>query len=375
MTGRRVLIFVLTAGFLIGCLDPYPAPKTGDSKGYLVVDGVVNVSESSARVRLSRTIGLDSEEGNPPVVSAQVTILGSLGAVISLTHSGSGIYETQYPFRMDEQYKLTIRTGDKNYESEEVAMVANTAIDSLVYQADKTSLQVRTYAHKDGADPGFYRFNYEETYEYRAAFASLYRFNNGYPLYREPSDDITSCWLSSSSASIMLTSTEGLADNVIPGFLVREIQRGDPLLWFKYSILVRQFALDKKTWDYWNNVQTVSQSLGGLFDPIPFSVQGNIRCTSDPTDRVLGYFSGGQVSTSRIVIANTNLPTGYYSTRLGNCIEEYVELRDLPTLVGRNIEITRAEYMGIFLLGYYFTLPSCADCRFQGGDNVRPPFM
>lgn len=375
MSRRKGLMFLFLAGCLFGCLDPYPAPKYKDEKGYLVIDGIVNVSEASARVKLSRTIGLDSEEANPPVLSAQVTIIGSTGAVILLSNSGSGIYEAQYPFRMDERYKVTVRTDDKSYESEEVGMVANTPIDSLVYQADKTSLQVRTYAHKDGSEPGFYRFNYEETYEYRASYASLYQFNNGNPVYREPGDDITSCWLSSESSSIMLTSTEGLGENVVPGFLIREIQRGDPLLWFKYSILVRQIAVDKKTWEYWNNVQTVSQSLGGLFDPIPFAVQGNITCTSDPSERVLGYFSGGQVSTSRIVIANTNLPGGYYLSRFGNCTEEYVEIRDLPTLVGRTIEITRAEYLGIFLLGYYYTLPSCADCRYQGGDNIRPPFM
>jgi len=367
--------FLVSAGLLWGCLDPYPAPSSDNDKGYLVVDGLVNVSEATARVRLSRTIGLDSEEGNPPVLSASVSILGSEGAVIPLQHSGLGVYEAVYPFRMDERYKLTIRTGDLDYESDEVEMVANSPIDSLVYQADNSSLKVRAYTHYDGSEIGFYRFNYEETYEYRAPFASSYRFNNGSPVYRDPGDDITSCWLSSSSAAIILTSTEGLTSNVVPGLLLREIERGNPLLWFKYSILVRQFALDRKAWEYWNNVQTVSQSLGGLFDPIPFSVEGNIRCTSNVSERVLGYFSGGQVSTKRIVIANTNLPVGYFSTRVGNCVEEYVELRDLQTLVGRNIEITRAEYMGIFLLGYYYTLPSCADCRYQGGENVRPPFM
>jgi len=48
----------------------------------------------------------------------------------------------------------------------------------------------------------------------------------------------------------------------------------------------------------------VSETTGGLYDVIPAAVPGNVKCTSDPDELVLGYFSVSGVSNKRIFIKN-----------------------------------------------------------------------
>ena len=59
----------------------------------------------------------------------------------------------------------------------------------------------------------------------------------------------------------------------------------------KYSILVNQYSLNESEFDFWDRVQSISQNVGNLYDITPVAITGNIRCTTNPKETVLGYFS------------------------------------------------------------------------------------
>ena len=386
---RLIFIFIgVIFSSLIGCLDPYEPPVTKESADFLVVDGQINATDQVVTVTVTRGVALNSDESNPAVSDATVRIKDSSGTTTSLIPQSPGSYQISTFLPLDREYKLLIDLPDgKAFVSDWITLQQKFPITDLRWEADEENLKffVSTSANAEGKGPYYFRYGYEETYEYRSVFASDWKLEGPSPIYRTLEENISTCWMTKKSSSALLASTEGLTQNIISDFNVLRIPRGDRRLWFGYSILVKQFAIDQRAYDYWEKLRKVSESLGGLFDPIPFSVSGNIYpdtnmdgepdAPADNSNRVLGYFSGGEVSSLRINVRNVELPFGYYLSPATNCLEAYVEIGNLQSIIGRDINLTRAQYEGLAIVGFYYGIPACTDCRLEGGTPLKPFFM
>lgn len=377
MSRKRFTRWLMVSGlFLAGCLDPYTPPKTEIASSFLVVDGWIDVTDGQAMVKLTRSLGLAELNDYPAVTGAVVKLKDDEGVFITLKEQLAGNYTVSHPFDISRSYQLTISIAGKNYESDEVAMVRNTPISNISWSADDTRFQVITSTSDPGEGARYYRYAMEETHEYRSFFGSSYKFVGNQPVFRfDEADNITRCWRTDPVSTIVLTTTEGLAENRIEDFPVIQLEKGDRKLWNDYSLLVRQIALDKPAYEYWSQLAKVSQSLGGLFDPIPFSLKGNVRNVFDPDEKVLGYFSGGEVSTARVRVKSDVLPDGYVKLDDAPCQEQYVDVAEVSSIAGLPFNLTRANYLFITIIGYFYATPECTDCRLQGGKNLPPPFM
>ena len=63
-------------------------------------------------------------------------------------------------------------------------------------------------------------------------------------------------------------------------------------LMLQYSILVKQYSISSREYDFWNNMKQVNESGGDIFAKQPFSVTSNIHNINNPKERVLGLFPG-----------------------------------------------------------------------------------
>ena len=137
---------------------------------------------------------------------------------------------------------------------------------------------------------------------------------------------------------------------------------------------MQQTSLTEDAYRFWDQLQKTTQNLGGLFDPLPSQVKGNIVNENNSEEIVLGYFSGGTVETKRIFISSLNLP-------------EYLQLQSIPTFECNltNIPFNRIperakslvivqSYGTPLTVGYSFGYPECVDCRIQGGTTTAPTF-
>lgn len=379
-------IFSLILLTLCGCLDPYDPPVSEEIADFLVVDGFINASDGIANISLSRGLALNSISGAPAVSGALVKIFGSDGTVLELPEIEVGRYTSGGFFTFETSYRLSIKLQDgKTYASDWIALQRNFPVENLRWEANGETL--RFYSSVTAPESGkyYFRYEYEETYEYRSVFISDWKFNGPLAAYREPDESISICWKLNNSSGELLASTEGLSQNIISDFNVLRIPKGDRRLWFGYSLLVKQYAIDQPAFEYREKLRKVSESLGGLFDPIPFSVTGNIRpdlngdgepdSENSGDNRVLGYFGGGQVAVSRINLRNFELPSGYYGTQNTSCAEAYVGISDFQSIVGRDVNLTRAQYQGLAIIGFYYGIPACTDCRLEGGTPVKPLYF
>jgi hypothetical protein len=140
-------------------------------------------------------------------------------------------------------------------------------------------------------------------------------------------------------------------------------------------MLLRQRVLTREAYDYWAELQKTTESLGGLFDPQPGKVTGNIHSVNDAAEPVLGYFSGGSVQQKRFFIGLLDLPNNLKAYQgIGNCVQDTVLLEDLPEYSASFNELLGTATKGPITIGYTYTSKSCADCRTQGGTTTKPEF-
>jgi hypothetical protein len=139
---------------------------------------------------------------------------------------------------------------------------------------------------------------------------------------------------------------------------------------------VQQQTLTTEGYNYWSNLQKSTEQLGGLFDPLPSEVSGNIHCISNPSEKVIGFFSGGSTEEKRIFLLPRQLPEGmgYYNYRNPNCIADTILLADIPATDPATLLIDGIYPPGRMLIGYTTSYASCIDCKYLGGVTQRPDF-
>jgi hypothetical protein len=377
MKTLRFVSFLCILGFcLLSCLDSYQPPKSSDNASYLVVDGNIDRTTNQILVKLSMAIPLDATVSFPSVDDAVVEVEDQNGFSTYVPLIEPGVYKANRTFNSSFQYRLKVKlANDNEYTSEPINILKTADIDSVTYRTFSDRLEVYINTHDFSEGKKYYYYTYEETYEYNSPFSSGWMFEGTAIVPRAPNMDIYTCWLTQPSSDINLASTENLSENLVTNKIVHSIPRGDRRLWKKYSIEVKQTALSKEAYDYWRQIENISESLGGLFDPVPYAVKGNITSINSSQEPVLGYFSASEVKTKRIVIPNRDLPRGFSGVIQTSCTEDYVTAGNVSSIQNRNILLTRAEYMAIFIVGYYYSTPACVDCRLEGGTNIQPPFM
>ena len=366
------------------CVEPYPAPDVAEDLSILVVDGSIDATNGIATVRLSHTTKLKEESGSPAERGALVSIRTESGDSFMLTELDSGKYLADgLSINVLEKYQLYIRTsGGNEYVSDYVTVKETPPIDSVTWRPDGDGISIMVNTHDETAQSQYYRWEFVETWEYRAPFQALYKVVDGQAVYRNQDEFFNTCYQTVPSTRILLASTVRLNEDVVKNFQLTYIPRVSSRLSVMYSILVKQRVIEKAEFEFWQDLQRVTESLGGLFDSQPYEIVGNIHQVHDPSNTVLGYFSAGLVKEQRKFVGFYDLPLELRKRPFHGCNQDTVcviitpGLRcviDVPNLPPNAFLVT-ALMNGPSVWGYTLASDECADCREQGGVLTRPEF-
>ncbi len=361
-----------------GCIDPYSPPEIEDYDDLLVIDANVNSTTGEAVVNLSRTQSLSDEGEITHVSGASVLLEDELGNSVSLVDQGPGRYYRDGLFlEIGEKVRLTVRTSDGNeYQSDFVENKKTPKIDSLSYDVQQSGVQVYVNTHDDQDETWYYRWEYEETWEFAAQYYSSYYFipvEDSFTVeFRNQADTLYICWDSNNSEDLILGTSDFLERDVISEYPLRYVDATQGKLARKYSILVKQAALTNEAYNYYKLLEANTENLGSLFDPQPSKIIGNIRSVSNPEEEVLGYLNVFSEDELRLFLTYDEVGFFDFTSGYETCREDPVALDSLY-LYWRYREITRPRYNGPVIDGYYLTLPYCVDCTLRGS-NKRPDF-
>jgi hypothetical protein len=367
------LLLLVSVG---ACVEPFETPVQDKDVNFLVVDGFLNTTNGTANVKLSRASVLHDAVSTIPEENAQVEIEDNNGSRFPLIARGLGVYDaTHNNISLTDQYRIYILTTDgKEYRSKFITPKVAPPIDELAWVPTSDGVHVRVDTHDDSKQSRYYRWDFVETWEYRAPISSDFLMENGEPRYRLPEEQIWVCYRSLPSSQILTTSTVRLSEDRVNDFDLTFLPRATSKLGVRYSILVRQFAMSQEAYEYWEELKKTTESLGGLFDPQPGKVTGNMANIADDSEVVIGYFDAGSASEKRLFIRFSELPTHLkVTTPFATCTEESIGVNEVATLSPLYL-ITSAITEGITVIGYRYTTTACADCRYQGGSIIKPEF-
>jgi Domain of unknown function (DUF4249) len=368
-----LMLFVLGA-----CTDKYVANIKGQTTGFLVVEGFINIS-GTTNIQMSRSTGLDSPVVIPET-GAQVEIQSTNGVSIPLSELTTGNYsDTGLSLDPTQQYRLHIKTSNgKDYLSDLSSVNLSPPIDSLSWTAASNGVTIYVTTHNPLVQPGYYQWSYDETWKYTSKYESTLKYVAGGLALRTDSELLYTCWRSDASTTINIASTEKLSSNVIYEYPVALVpyDNTDKLI-DEYSILVKQTVLSQDWYEWVQKVQRNTEQLGSIFDALPSETGGNIHNTADPTETVIGFIGTTTETEKRIFINRTDIPptvvySGYESCTLDTT---GLDASSLATYFDAGTYIPNAY---IYCMGFpcrvTFSVPECIDCRLKGGTLVQPDF-
>ncbi|RYY34986.1 MAG: DUF4249 domain-containing protein [Sphingobacteriaceae bacterium] len=388
--------FLVLVGLTLAnsCKKAYQPDVVNQNLRLLVVEGVLNSGNDSTFINISRTVKLDEGIGTNAEKNAQVSVENETGIVYQLEEKRPGEYVAgALAIDPSVKYRLRIRTSDgKTYLSTYEEVKINPEIDNVGFDKKPDLVQVNINTHDDTNKARYYRWHYEETWEFNSNFQSMYKSNGDTVLPRDMvNDNIYHCWTTNNSKTILLGSSAKLTQDIIKDAKLVAIPGESEKIAVKYSILVKQYALTKGAFEFWQNLKKNTEQLGTIFDPQPSQTRGNIFNEADANEIIIGYFGICNINSKRVFIDKSQLMEYFNKPYYTDCKEDTVLLAKVDPLRGiinqENqlfnvnkgaigpplIPTSAITGPGGKLLGHFGTIPKCTDCTLRG-TTKRPNF-
>jgi Domain of unknown function (DUF4249) len=355
------------------CIDPYRPPEVTTDLRLMVVDGFVNTSDGSIRVDLSRSNSPSVPEKPTPEKFADVSVTSDGGDRFVLAEQDSGVYLSEgLTLESASKYQLHVRSqSGEELISDYVTAKQSPAIDSITWGRADDGMNVYVNTHDPTRKTKYYHWDYVETWEYTSPYTSFFKTDGESLIQRRDSERIDRCWRTLPSSKIEVGNSGPLDQDVIRNRQLMFIPKESHKVSIRYSMLVTQRGIDEKEYQYYQQLQKTTENHGGLFDPLPSRVVGNVKQLRDSSLYVLGNFSAGGITQKRLFITHEELPERLQTSHdLMGCTYRVAPF----TLSTQEIILYPVFVDGLTLLGYAITSIPCADCRVQGGSLTRPDF-
>ena len=381
---KKAYYITLLCGFFLllangwSCKEPFTSPVIEGDNSYLVIDGIINSGQDSTIITLSRTRNLNDTSSFIPELNASVSVQEENGASYTLQSIGGGRYGIEVlTLNPSSNCRLRIRTANgSEYASAYVPIKSTPPIDSLNWdRPDGHDVLVYANTHDPNNNTRYYRWSFSETWEYRSYFDTNLGYNRttGQIYYRDSSALLTQCWSTANSTSVVVGTSASISEDIIQHQTVARVPEGSMKLSYRYSILVKQYALTKEAFEYWQLLRKTSEQQGTLFDPQPSQIFGNIFCLTNPNEPVIGYMSASSVEQKRLFITRSEVPGWDQQPPPEFCPASIIPT-DSAIYYFRDTSLAPAYYVGMGGFAIAIAKNKCVDCTWWGGNTKKPSF-
>lgn len=387
----NIYIIILMFIGITGCLEPFN-PNIPDSQNeFLIVDGLITDQSGPYTVKIFKSSSFNDE--NEPVSGAQVSIEEQEGITEFLTETAAGSYETHdLQGITGHSYRLNINYEEQQYQSTWETVYASPAMDSIYFgyeirgttdqENDLEGLQFLVDNHGPENGTRYFRYEWTETWQLGVFWRSTEDYI-GNDMTVPTSNPRYRCWKTVNSTGINIGTTDNLTENILSGHPLLFAPKNEERFTERYSLLVKQYALQEDEYRFWKNLKESNQELGSLFDKQPANVQGNISSVTNSGDVALGYFSASGSQEQRIFLDISDIPSSLIRRPPCAPLDSLLKAE----LFGEyeNVLVSRLEFGQFFYhfiyggtspnpIGALISSPRCSDCTVKGGDLNKPEF-
>ncbi len=366
-------VVILLSIIVLSCISPFE-PKGASVEGLLVIEGDIILNDTTV-ITLTRSTSIASTQPKQYVYAATVWVESSDGGkYYGVPKVENGVLTYLIPtagLSTSAQYRLKVNTPNGGqYESKFVPALETSDIEDVTWSVDpvyKTTTFMVTSKSSDHSS-NYYRWNYTEDWEFTSRYSTLVYYD---AKKNEIVDSLVYfyyCYKKGVSNGICVANTTELNENRVYKKPIATFSRYDDRLSVLYSMEVEQRSLTREGYLYWDNLGKNSSELGGIFSPQPTEMRGNITCTSNPDEIVLGFISAVLTKKKRIFAYAYEL--GVFEFNVDCPTLEVADNETWPYLKQSGYEaIAINEIEGTTL----WAMKRCVDCRVTGTKD-RPSF-
>ncbi len=314
----KYILPIIILYICLGCQEYY-APDVDVQTDVLVIEGTIKDTPGPDSIKLSMALPYDERSYYPPVYGAKVMIIDSKNREEYLVEKPRGMYYTSDNFTgiIGESYVLQVETPDGNlYRSDTVTLLPVPCIESMYANYNEKQFLKKnlngdyTKVNDPGMDIRFdlptvetdnlyLRFEWFASIQYQVVISTQV----GTQVFHRKK--ITSSMISTTSSVVNVlnpnaSESRQLLGNHLTFFGMS--QMNPPIAWGSGGRVISKstqgvvifawlYSIEEKAFKYWENIKKQIYAEGKLFDPLATQVCGNIKCISDPSRLVLGYFS------------------------------------------------------------------------------------
>jgi hypothetical protein len=308
MTHRYILLLFFLLLGMSACVSPFD-PNITKYENLLVVDGELSNLKGPYQVRLSRSYKFDDNFAEP-VTGALIKIIDSNGSEASLKETDKGVYTTvdsTFQGIVGNSYKVSITLGDEVYESDFETLKKPIPIDRIYWEYQQkedgtNGIQLLLDSHDSTNSTHYYAWMFDDTWRFRVPIDVA-----GKPEWKE-------CYKYFSSTNFDIASSTNRVGDIIHRHPLLFCSEKTNRLYLRYTILAKQFSLSEQAYKFFDKLISINHNQGTLFDPIPYTLVGNIKNIRNKDIPVLGYFLVVGASEKRIFIDRSELPKAYDPT-------------------------------------------------------------
>jgi len=375
---------------IVSCTEPY-ALQSNTYESALVVEAVLTNEAKQHEVKLTKTYRLEENE-NEVETGAVVKIYGDDGSVQDFEEI-DGIYKSTNIFQAiaGVKYKLTIETSNgNNYVSNLETLTTVTPLEEITASAVTNNgvrgVEIAANSYDPLNTSKYYRYTYEETYKVIVPRWSpnklTFTSDNEIIISLRDDPETRTCYTTNKSNNIILASTIEMTEDRVTNFPVKFIPQNNYSIANRYSILVKQYVESFNSYNFYRILKSFSNSGNVLSQIQPGFIYGNIQCTNNPNEKVIGIFNVASVSSKRIFFNYEEIfPGELFPDYLDTCdIKEFDSSCFGPSCAANGFYSLKSNYMSGKLVyyaseGVIFKMvkPVCGDCT-TFSSNVIPAF-
>ncbi len=312
----KILAFISIILLISSCIEPIDF-STVSVESNLVVNARITNEFKLHTVELSRTIPVDSSNVSPET-NAKVSLLDETGFVYNFQETSSGIYNSvnEFAAEANKTYTLNIETSNgRKYSSSAETLPSDASIAEITTNVENNEiagteeLVIKVNSNISGGEGKYYRYEYDETYKIKTPIWSSRKLLviSDKPPYefqlvdKTPEEDgIGFCYGNQQSKRILVTETLSLAQDQVVGFPIRQIPLDDYIIGIRYSILIKQYVINRTTFEFYSLLETFSNPDDIFSQTQVGNIVSNIKSVEQPIeDKVIGFFDVSSVSTKR----------------------------------------------------------------------------
>jgi hypothetical protein len=372
------IIFVSVTLLIAGCIKPFIPTGMDSMESLIVIEGDI-MQNDTTRITVSRSLGVNEEGGVDYISTSTVWVESEKGTKYNAV---SAVRRNKPVFLINTigidpalKYKLCLKIQSKLYESELIPVLISPPIDSIGYTKDVEKKSATFYVNTHDPDNKtiYYKWFFNENWEIQSQFQSFFEY---IPLTKTIlpitfSRNRYYCWSSGVSSSILIESTSGLDKDIVYQKPLVSMGSSDRRISALYSMELFQMAISEEAYKYWDNIRKNSDQIGGIFSPQPSEIKGNIKCITDPSEKVIGYICASKTSKKRIFAKGEDIGVYEYPN---NCevvtvnFENPVPIGDLWDSGMDIVSLIPPPFSESF-----WASKRCVDCRIYGTKS-KPSF-